>query len=153
MSSIFCPFLFVSQLRKSGQLGAGLGTQAALGQGGELADRVDLVAEELEAIRSLGIGGEDVQDTAAATEFAGNLHGVAAAKAVGQQPGTQSFEIDDAAGRQGSAVLDELVAVGNRLDQGLDGGQQTAGRRLAFQGLQDAQTLPGYLVDERGIIG
>ena len=68
------------------ELDALLGFQTALRAGGEGADRFDFVAEEFEADGVGRVRGEDVADAAAATEFAGILHGLDALVAVIDEP-------------------------------------------------------------------
>ena len=60
----------------------------------ELANRFDLVAQELDPIRRLGIGRIDINDAPAAAEFPGNFHRFHALKVSLDQPGRQRFEPD-----------------------------------------------------------
>ncbi len=60
--------------------------QAPLAGDLEPADRLDLVAEELDPHRLVPVGGEDVDDPAAHGELAGQLHGRRVVEAVLDQP-------------------------------------------------------------------
>src|SRR5215467_5764428 len=91
-------------------LSARLLTQAALGAGVEQADRLDLITEEFQAERRIGVGGEDIEDSAAAAELARQLDGLGAAKAVVDQPARQFVEIEGVAGTEDAAVARELGA-------------------------------------------
>ncbi len=121
--------------------------QAALSVGGELADRFDVVAQEFEAIGSLGIRGIDVQDAAPTAEFAGDFNRLHALEAALDQPFGKIFERYFLADAHLFSLLGKLVAVGDRLQQGLHGGQEKARRGIVLELAQQAQALASDLVD------
>ena len=61
--------------------------QTSLCVGGELSQRLDFVAEQLQPIRIIGVGGKNVEDAAAAGEVAGQLDRVHPLVAMFDQPG------------------------------------------------------------------
>ena len=65
--------------------------------GVERADRLDLVAEELDADRVGGVGREDVEDAAAEAELAGDLDDLGPRHAALEQPGGQLLDGHDVA--------------------------------------------------------
>ena len=69
--------------------------ERALGFDVERADRLDLVAEELDADRVGRVGGEDVEDAAADAELAGHLDDLGPRHAALEQPGRQLFDGHD----------------------------------------------------------
>ena len=62
--------------------------------GVELAHRLDLVAEELDAHRAVGLGGIDVEDAAAPGELAGHLDDVHRGVADAGEMAEQLFDVD-----------------------------------------------------------
>ena len=82
---------------------------------------VDLVAEELQPVRRLGVGRVDVEDAAATAELAGQLDGLGVLVAVAHEPGGQFFQV----GR---------LAASQRRD----------GRRRTRRGRGPAATGPGW---------
>src|SRR5438067_1637002 len=85
--------------------------EAALRLGRELADRLHLVAEQLDAIRGVGVGREDIEDAAAAAELAGQLDGLHALKAVLDQPARQLIEVKRLTGADVAAAAGQVVAI------------------------------------------
>ena len=121
--------------------------EAALRLRRELADRLDLVAEELEAVRRLGVGREHIEDAAAPAELAGQLDRLRVPVAVLDQPGRQLFEIDRLPRTQPAARGGELSAIGHRLKQRLQRRQDQTRRIGAFELFEQAKTLAGDLID------
>ena len=66
--------------------------ERALGFGVERADRLDLVAEELDPDRVGGVGGEHVEDAAADAELAGDLDDLGPRHAAVDEPGGQFLD-------------------------------------------------------------
>ena len=66
--------------------------ERALGFGVEGPDRLDLVAEELDADRLGRVGGEDVEDAAAEAELAGDLDDLGPRHPPLEQPAGQLFD-------------------------------------------------------------
>ena len=83
----------------------------ALRFGVELADGVDLVAEELDAHRAIGLGRVDVEDAAAARELAGHFDQVHLRVADAGQVAGEDFDVEffAAAHRDGEAGV--VVAI------------------------------------------
>ncbi len=144
---------FVGVRLQAGDLDARLLAETALRAGVELADRLDLVAEELQAVRVVGVGRIDVEDAAATAELARQLDSVSAAEAVVDQPAREFVEVECLAGAEDTAVARELGPVGDRLQECLKGGQDEARRLGGFELFKEAQALAGGLVEARVAIG
>ncbi len=97
--------------------------EAALRLRRKLADGVDLVAEELQAMRRLCVRRVNVQDAAATAELAGQLDRVGVLVAVLDEPAGQFFEVGRLAAAENAAPCRELGATGDWLKQCLNGGQ------------------------------
>ena len=104
------------QLRGRRELDPVAVTERALGEGGEPADRLDLVAEELQAGGPFLGGGEDVEDPAAQGELATLLHLVGALVSGLDEELGDLPEIDLLANRQGEPPGAQ-GGVGHRLGQ------------------------------------
>ena len=88
----------------------------------EVADRFDLITEEVEAVRRFDIGREDVHDAAAAAELTGQLHDLSALVPHLYEPAGQHVGVDLLAYAQHAPPLSQLGAIGHRLDERLKGG-------------------------------
>ena len=115
MSDVRCLFIvrdfgwfFILAIGRGGRhFHGGHVAQAPLGIDRELANRLDFVTEELQAIRSLGIGRKHVQYAASAGKLARQLDGFHALKAMLDQPGRQLFEASSASQLEQLAALAE----------------------------------------------
>ena len=81
----------------AGQRDRSPAVERALGFDVERADRLDLVAEELDAHRVGRVGGEDVEDSASHAELAGHLDDLGPRHAALEHPGGQPFDGHDLA--------------------------------------------------------
>ena len=96
--------------------------QAFLGLVVERADRIDVVAQELDAIRTVRVGGKNVHEPAADGERArGFDHVLALVIGVGQ-PRYERFEPVGRSGRHVARVARERDRVGRALNERLDRG-------------------------------
>ncbi len=96
----------------------------ALSFGIEAADGLDLVAEELDAQRAVGLGRVDVEDASAARELAGHLDQVHCGVAdAGQVPG-EDFDVDFFAAAEIDGQRGVIVAVEEAEGGGLNGSDE-----------------------------
>ena len=86
------------------------GSGGTLRGGIELANRVDFVAEELDAHRAVGFGGVDVEDAAAHGVLAGHLDDVGGGVADGVEVREQGFEVERFAAADGAGEIGVVVA-------------------------------------------
>ncbi len=122
--------------------------EAALRGRRERADGVDLVAEELQTLRRLGVGRKHVEDAAAATELAGQFDRVGTLVAVIDEPGGQLLQVGRLAAPERAAARGELGPAGDRLQERLNGGQQQARGVVGVELFEETETLAGDLIDD-----
>ncbi len=120
--------------------------EAALRLRRKLADGVDVVAEQFQTVRRLGVGRVDVEDAAATAELAGQLDGLRVLVAVGNEPGGHFLHVHGFAAAEDATAGRELGACGDRLEQRLDGGQHQARRFDGIELFQETQTPADGLV-------
>ena len=110
--------------------------ELALGLDVEAADRLDLVAEELDPQRIEGVRRKDVQDAAVHAELAGHLDRRRPLEAPLDQPSQERVEIDLLADAQRPGCRLPLRPAGDRLQQGRKTGDD---HRRPIGTTQDAQ--------------
>ena len=81
------------------------------------ADRIDLVAEKLQANRIIRVGSKQIDDAAMAAEFPGQSHRGGRFQAPGNQPFEQFFGVIFLAGHEASCCSSTLGTAGHRLHQ------------------------------------
>ena len=118
--------------------------QAPLAGDLESADRFDLVAEELDPDRVVPVGGEDVDDAAPPRELARQLDG---RRVAGSRPGPASRESSSSEICWPTASERVCRAKrfpgGDRLDQGLNAGDERVRRRGPCNALSSRKRSPG----------
>jgi len=120
--------------------------QAPLGGNLEAADRVDLVAEQLDPHRVGPVARENVEESAAERDLAGQLDGRGGVEAVLPEPRRQLVRIEFIARPQPARVPRQEIGRRNRLHEGLDAGQEQLGRVGTGQRLEQPDTLARGLV-------
>ena len=95
--------------------------------GVERADRLDLVAEELDPDRLGGVGREDVEDAAAEAELAGDLDDLGPRHPPLQQPGRQLLDGQGVAHTDPPRHPHQDLAPRHGLQQRLDGASRPDG--------------------------
>ncbi len=88
------------EARRDGQVDRFELAERALSLGIERADRLDVIAEELDSDRVGGVGREDVEDAPSEAEFAGNLDHLDSQHPLLDQPGRQPLHRDRVADLQ-----------------------------------------------------
>ena len=106
--------------------------QAPLAGNLEPPDRLDFVAEELDAHRPIPIGGEDIDDPAAERKLAGQLDRRSADQPVLDQPAGQLLDRHRPADAQPPRLPVERFAARRRLQKTLDAGHDKL--RWRFRG-------------------
>ena len=116
---------------------------APLADGIEGAQRLDLIAEQFNADGTGPVGREEVEDAATPSERAGGLDGISRLPAPRHQPVGKLCRIELASRGEAACAGLDLTRVGQRRQQGLDGGHDDPrlfGRR-ADQSLDQSQSL------------
>jgi hypothetical protein len=113
----------------------------------ECANGFNLIAEELQSIRRVGVRREDIENAAASGELAVEFNGIDALEAVIDEPLQKRFDIDRFAFHKAPAAFGKFGPRRDRLHQGSDGGQDQP-RGIGGELLDDAQSLAGNLIEE-----
>ena len=117
--------------------------RAALRHGIEPVRGLDDIAKEVEPHRALGIGREDIDDTAAHGVVAGLHHRAGAHEAVAFQVAQQRLDIERRAGRQRKGGIGQHRAGWHPLDRRIDRGEYHLGpRRAVAQQADEAGEAP-----------
>jgi hypothetical protein len=88
--------------------------------------RLDHVVEELDPHGLVPVGGEHVQEPAAAGKLAGQLDGRGGVEAALDEPSQQRADVDSLADAQATAAGRQPLAAGRGLQQALDAGRDQA---------------------------
>ena len=127
--------------------------QASLTGDLEAADRLDLIAEQLDADRVVPVGCEDVDDAPADRELAGQLDRRGLVEAAQQQPLGEFLNACFATGPKRAGLPPQRLAVGNRLQDALDAGGHQLGRIAREQQLQQSHPVAEHLVVDHPFAG
>ena len=120
--------------------------ERALGFDVERPDRLDLVAEELDADRVGRVGREDVEDAAADAELAGDLDDLGPRHAALEQPAGQFLDGHRVADGHDPRHPRQGIGLRHRLEHRLERRDDQAGRVRTRELLQDAQPAAEDLV-------
>jgi hypothetical protein len=119
----------------------------------ELADALDLVAEEVEPEREAFAGRKQIDDPAAHRELARVGDGVGAQIAIGGKQRGQPVAIDAFAGGEPRDELADAKGSEGALADGVDGGDEELGLvALALKGVERGEALGGGAQRGRGAI-
>ena len=128
-------------------------TERALGFRVERADRLDLVAEELDADRRVGVDGENIQDAPAEAELAGHLNDLDPRHPPVDKPGGEFLDGDRIPDADLAGPAVEHIRHRHRLEQRLDRRHDDPGRRIGAEGPEEAEAAAEDLVARRHFRG
>ena len=123
---------------------------AALRHRVERAERIDLVAVELDADGSVPVGREEIDDAAAARERSGHVDGVGRRPAACGEPVGELLRIETASHLQPTRAGRHVARIGERGEQGLDARDDHRRRILARQPLHEREPLGLHGIGRRG---
>ena len=128
---------------------------APLGDRVECAQRLDLVAKEFDANGPAPVGGEEIDDPAAAGKRAGGVDRIDLLPAPGDEPVAELGRIEPPADLQPPCALLDLAGIVEQRQQGLDRGDDDPGMLVGrpCEPLHEREPLRLGWIGECGVIG